>query len=353
MLDQAPEYTQHDKQTQGGSGAVCASHPCDVSIVVPLLNEAESLGELASWVDRVVELEGWRAEMVLVDDGSSDDSWRVIRSLRLPHVEVRGIRFQRNYGKAAALHMGFEAARGEVVFTMDADLQDSPDELPALYRMIYEEGYDLVSGWKKVRHDPKLSKNLPSKLYNACVRRFTGIRLHDFNCGLKAYRRPVVKSIELYGDMHRYVPVLAHHAGYRRIGEKVVVHQERKYGVTKFGWSRFINGFLDLLTVLFISRFGKRPMHLFGSLGTLMFVVGGGITLWLIGVKVYSVLRQVTYRQVVDMPLFFIALTLVLLGGMCFLAGFVGELVARNAPERNRYHVADRYEGERGHEVLN
>lgn len=315
----------------------------DISIVIPLYNEAESLPELTSWLDRVIGQQGWTAELILVDDGSSDASWAVITGLQLAHVQVRGIRFQRNYGKAAALHVGFGAATGEVVCTMDADLQDSPDELPELYRMVTQEGYDLVSGWKKIRHDPKLSKNLPSKLYNASVRRFTGIKLHDFNCGIKAYRRPVVKSIELYGDMHRYIPVLASNAGFRRIGEKVVTHHERKYGVTKFGWSRFINGFLDLLTVLFISRFGKRPMHLFGSLGTLMFLVGGGITLWLIGAKIHAIASHQAYRQVVDQPLFFIALTLVLMGVLFFLAGFLGELVARSSPDRNRYQIAEKF----------
>lgn len=318
----------------------------DVSIVIPLLNEAESLPELADWIGSVVRAQGWVAEVLFIDDGSTDDSWRVINELQCEAFTLRAFRFQRNYGKSAALYVGFAKARGRVVCTMDADLQDSPDELPALYRMITEEGYDLVSGWKKVRRDPKLSKNLPSKLFNATARWVTGIKLHDFNCGIKAYRREVVKSIEVYGDMHRYIPALAKSAGFTRIGEKVVVHYERKYGVTKFGWSRFINGFLDLITVTFVSKFGKKPMHFFGSLGTLTFLFGGGITVWLIVEKIVAISRRLPYRNVTEQPLFFIALTLVMLGVLFFLSGFIGELVARSSPGRNRYHVAERLDRE-------
>ena len=317
--------------------------PYDISIVIPQYNEAESLPELLAWIDRVVVAQGWKAEVIVVDDGSTDGSWAVIQSLAgSSTVTLRGIRFQRNYGKSAALEVGFAATQGNVVFTMDADLQDSPDELPELYRMVVVEGYDLVSGWKKVRHDPKLSKNLPSKLFNASVRGVTGIRLHDFNCGLKAYRPQVVKSVEIYGDMHRYIPVLAKGAGFTRIGEKPVTHYERKYGVTKFGWSRFINGFLDLLTVTFMQRYGKRPMHFFGCLGTRMILLGGVVTVWLVGIKVYSIARHIPYRDVVSQPLFFIGLTVAIFGLLFFLAGFLGELIARSAPDRNRYNVAEK-----------
>lgn len=314
-----------------------------VSVVIPLLNERESLPELLAWIDRVVAAQpDWQTEVIFVDDGSTDGSWEVIKHLSAEHVSVRGVRFQRNYGKAAALQVGFSECLGDVVFTMDADLQDSPDELPALYRTLVEGDYDLVSGWKKVRHDPKLSKNLPSKLFNATARKVTGIKLHDFNCGLKIYRRRVVQAIELYGDMHRYVPALAKSAGFKRIGEMEVRHYPRKYGVTKFGWARFINGFLDLLTVYFVGKFGKRPMHFFGTLGTLMFLLGGGVTLWLIVEKIVMISRHAPYRNVVDQPLFFLALTLVILGVIFFLAGFLGELIARSSPERNQYTVAER-----------
>lgn len=313
----------------------------DVSIIVPLYNEAESLPELVAWIDRVVSSEGWRAELLLVDDGSSDASWSVIGNLHPVHLHIRGFRFQRNYGKSAALSVGFRHARGQVVFTMDADLQDSPDELPALYQMITEEGYDLVSGWKKKRHDPVLSKNIPSKFFNATARVVTHVKLHDFNCGLKAYRLSVVKSVELYGDMHRYIPALAYNAGFRHIGEKVVTHYERKYGTTKFGYSRFVNGALDLLTLSFISRFGKRPMHLFGILGTLTFLAGGVIVIMLIVNKLLALAHHIPYRQIVLQPLFYIALVMVILGAQLFLAGFIGELIVRATPKTNHYDVAE------------
>lgn len=319
-----------------------------MTVVSPLYNEAESLAELAEWVGRVCRGEGWRAELILVDDGSTDGSWAVIRGLEVEGLAVRGVRFQRNYGKAAALHVGFREARGRVVFTMDADLQDSPDELPALYRMVAEEGYDLVSGWKRVRHDPWLSKNLPSRLFNAAARRMSGIGLHDFNCGLKAYRREVVKAIELYGDMHRYVPVVARAAGFGRIGEKAVRHYPRRHGASKYGWGRFVNGYLDLMTVLFMGRFGRRPMHFFGGLGTLLFLAGGAMVAWLIAGKLASMYALRPYRDVTEQPLFFLSLVLVVVGSQCFLAGFVGELVGRNSPVRNRYLVAERKEARDG-----
>ena len=321
---------------------------CDVSIVVPLYNEEESLPELVAWIARVCCAEGWVAELILVDDGSSDGSWDAIKRLQVRGIALKAIRFQRNYGKAAALHVGFQESCGRVVFTMDADLQDSPDELPSLYRMIVEQGYDLVSGWKKERHDPKLSKNLPSKLFNATARLVTGIRLHDFNCGLKAYRREVVKAIELYGDMHRYVPAIAKTAGFARIGEKPVKHYKRKYGSSKFGWSRFINGYLDLMTVTFVGRFGKRPMHFFGTIGSLMFLFGAITVVWLIVEKIITMYSFHPYRNVTDQPLFFLALLLVILGVQCFLAGFIGELVGRNSSIRNRYLIAERMESRHG-----
>lgn len=314
----------------------------DATVVVPLYNEAESLAELAEWVGRVCRGEGWRAELLFVDDGSTDGSWGVIEGLRVAGVDVRGVRFQRNYGKAAALHVGFRESAGRVVFTMDADLQDSPDELPALYRMVAEEGYDLVSGWKRERHDPVLSKNLPSKLFNAAARRVSGINLHDFNCGLKAYRREVVEAVELYGDMHRYIPVLAKAAGFGRIGEKAVLHYARRHGVSKYGPGRFLHGFLDLMTVQFMGRFGRRPMHFFGGLGSLMFLAGGVMVVWLIVEKLVAMYSFRPYRGVTEQPLFFLALVLVLLGAQCFLAGFVGELVGRSSAGRNRYLIAAR-----------
>lgn len=311
----------------------------DISVIVPLYNEAESLPELAKWIDQVMTDNHFTYEVIMVDDGSSDTSWEVLQQLRATYPQLRGVKFQRNYGKSAALQVGFERAQGEVVITMDADLQDSPDEIPALRQMILERGFDIVSGWKKRRYDPLLSKRLPSKLFNATVRMVSGIKLHDMNCGLKAYRCQVVKSIEVYGEMHRYIPVIAKQAGFKRIGEKAVQHQERKYGVTKFGMERFINGFLDLFSVVFVSKFGKRPMHFFGVLGMLMFLLGGGCTIWLIAAKLYAQSQGNVFRPVADQPLFYIALVTVVVGIQLFLAGFLGELMARSTPERNRYLI--------------
>jgi glycosyltransferase involved in cell wall biosynthesis len=311
----------------------------DISVIVPLFNEEESLPELVSWIKRVMNENGFSFEVILVDDGSNDSSWSVIETLNADDSIIKGIKFRRNYGKSAALQVGFQAAKGSVVITMDADLQDSPDEIPELYRMIKEERYDIVSGWKKKRHDPVFSKRIPSKLYNWTVRRFTGIKLHDMNCGLKAYRREVVKSIEIFGEMHRYVPVIAKQAGFKRIGEKVVQHQERKYGVTKFGLERFVNGFLDLFTVIFVTRFGKKPMHLFGTLGSLMFLVGGGMSIWIIASKLFAQFHQLKYRAVTDQPLFYIALVMAIIGVQLFLAGFLGELVSRSSADRNSYLI--------------
>jgi len=311
----------------------------DISIVVPLYNEEESLPELMEWIAQVMNQNHFTYEVIMVDDGSNDNSWAVIENLRLKYPSLRGIKFLRNYGKSAALQVGFTAAQGDVVFTMDADLQDSPDEIPELYRMVKEQGYDLVSGWKKKRFDPLLTKRIPSKLYNATVRMVSGIKLHDMNCGLKAYRRNVVKSIEVYGEMHRYIPVIARQAGFKRIGEKVVQHRERKYGTTKFGWTRFINGFLDLLSVMFVSRFGKKPMHFFGTLGTLMFVTGGAIAVWLVGSKLWAQFHHLKYRPVTDQPLFYIALVVAIIGVQLFTAGFIGELVSRSSADRNHYLI--------------
>jgi glycosyltransferase involved in cell wall biosynthesis len=281
-------------------------------------------------------------EVLLIDDGSRDNSWNVVVDLSKKNSNIKGISFQRNYGKAAALHVGFQAAKGDVVITMDADLQDNPDEIPELFRMITEDGFDLVSGWKKIRHDPVLSKNLPSKFYNWTVRRMTRIKLHDMNCGLKAYNKQVIKSIEVYGDMHRFIPVLAKWAGFKKIGEKVVKHQERKYGVTKFGLERFIRGPLDLLSVMFISKFGKRPMHLFGVLGTLMFIVGFLAALWVGILKLYAVKHGISARLVADNPYFYIALTSMIIGTQLFVAGFLADLISRNSPDRNQYQIAEK-----------
>ncbi len=313
----------------------------DISIIVPLLNEAESLPELAAWIQRVMQEHGWRYEVIFVDDGSSDASWQVIRGLAAENPAFRGISFRRNYGKSAALYCGFKEALGEVVFTMDADLQDSPDEIPEMYRMVREEGWDIVSGWKQHRQDNKLTKNLPSKLYNATARRITGIRLHDMNCGLKAYRNEVVKNIEVYGEMHRYIPYLAKNAGFTRITEKPVHHQKRKFGKSKFGMERFINGFLDLLTLWFLGTFGKKPMHLFGYSGILMFLVGGVMAIWIIVAKLVHQAQGVRFRAVTDQPLFYLSLVAVILGAMFFLAGFVGELVSRSSAERNSYNIRE------------
>jgi glycosyltransferase involved in cell wall biosynthesis len=311
----------------------------DVSIVIPLLNEEESIPELCEWIDQVLSAQQLSYEVILVDDGSSDGSWDQIESLHRRFPQVRGIKFRRNYGKSAALHTGFGMAEGEVVFTMDADLQDSPEEIPEMRRMILEEGYAVVSGWKKKRYDPFLRKRVPTRLFNWAARKVSGIKLHDFNCGLKAYRLNVVKSVEVYGDMHRYIPVLAKSNGFTRIGEKVVQHQERKYGVTKFGMDRFMKGFLDLLTVSFLTRFGKKPMHLFGALGTLMFVVGLGMALYLGIDKLVALIKHIPQRLIADSAFFYIGLTSMILGTLLFIGGFLGELVSRSAAERNSYEV--------------
>ncbi len=310
----------------------------DISVVVPLYNEAESLPELVAWIDRVAADNGLSYEAILIDDGSSDASWEVIEQLRQAYPALRAIGFARNYGKSAALYCGFEAARGEVVFTMDADLQDSPDEIPAMRRMILDEGYDLVSGWKRTRHDP-IGKRWPSKFFNWTARAVSGIRLHDFNCGLKAYRLKVVKAIEVYGEMHRYIPILARQAGFRRIGEKVVEHRARKYGCSKFGLERMVKGYLDLISVSFLSRFGRSPMYFFGSLGTLMFLLGGGTTAWIIAAKLWKQAHGLALRPVADQPLFYLAIAAVILGVQLFLAGFLGELVNRVSSDRNRYLI--------------
>ena len=307
----------------------------DISIVVPLYNEEESLPELQDWIERVMTENKFSYEVIFVNDGSTDRSWEVIEELQAKNTCIRGIKFQRNYGKSAALHVGFQATNGEVVITMDADLQDSPDEIPELYRMITEEKFDLVSGWKKKRYDP-LSKTIPTKIYNGVNRMMSGIKLHDMNCGLKAYRKEVVKSIEIFGEMHRYIPVIAKAAGFPKIGEKVVQHQERKYGVTKFGLNRFVNGFLDLFTITFITRFGKKPMHFFGLLGTLFFMLGSGITLWLVINKLFI---DTGSRLIADRPEFYIALTAIILGTQLFLAGFIAELIGRNSTTRNNYLI--------------
>ncbi len=315
----------------------------DISVIVPLYNEEESLPELYAWIERVMKAHGFSYEVIFVNDGSTDRSWQVIEDLREKSDCVKGIKFRRNYGKSPALFCGFERAQGDVVITMDADLQDSPDEIPELRRMIVEDGYDLVSGYKQKRYDP-LSKTLPTKLFNATARKVSGIHnLHDFNCGLKAYRREVVKNIEVYGEMHRYIPYLAKNAGFGRIGEKVVQHQARKYGTTKFGLDRFVNGYLDLLSLWFLSRFGLKPMHVFGLLGTLMFLLGFISAAVVGGTKLYYMSLDMPYRLVTDSPYFYIALTLMILGTQLFVAGFLGELISRNAPERNNYQIAQEF----------
>ena len=313
----------------------------DISVIVPAFNERESLPELSAWIARVMQENGYSYEVLIVDDGSTDGSWDTVRELAGADPHVHGLRFLRNYGKSAALYCGFERAQGDVVFTMDADLQDSPDELPEMYRMITEQGYDLVSGWKQHRKDNALTKNLPSKLYNATARRVTGIKLHDMNCGLKAYRKEVVKHIEVYGEMHRYIPYLAKNAGYTKIGEKPVQHAKRKYGKSKFGMNRFVNGFLDLQTLSFLTRFGKDPMHFFGYSGLLMFFVGFVMTVWIIVDKLVRQAHGVKFRAVTDQPLFYLALVAVILGVMLFLAGFLGEMVARSSADRNRYNISE------------
>jgi glycosyltransferase involved in cell wall biosynthesis len=305
----------------------------DISVVVPLYNEEESLPELCAWIDRVAVESNLSYEIILIDDGSIDESWALIENLISANANIKGIKFQRNYGKSAALNEGFKAAKGEVVITMDADMQDSPDEIPALRKMIIDDNYDLVSGWKKKRYDP-LSKTIPTKFFNGVTSRTSGIKLHDFNCGLKAYKLKVVKSIEVYGEMHRYIPVIAKWAGFRKIGEKVVEHRARKYGTTKFGWERFINGFLDLATITFVSKFGKRPMHFFGLYGTICFFIGLGISTYLILAKIFATEFSLTNR-----PAFFLALVAMIIGMQLFLAGFIAELISRNSTERNSYLI--------------
>lgn len=313
----------------------------DISVIVPSFNERESLPELTAWIARVMDAHNYSYEVIIVDDGSTDGSWDTIKGLSEADPATHGIRFRRNYGKSAALYCGFEKAKGDVVFTMDADLQDSPDEIPEMYRMVREDGYDLVSGWKQHRKDNALTKNLPSKLYNATARRITGIKLHDMNCGLKAYRNEVVKSIEVYGEMHRYIPYLAKNAGFTKIGEKPVHHEKRKYGKSKFGMERFINGFLDLQSLWFLSTFGKKPMHFFGYSGLFMFFVGFVMTVWIIVAKLVHQAQGVKFRAVTDQPLFYLALLAVVLGVMLFLAGFIGEMIARSSGDRNRYNIQD------------
>lgn len=315
----------------------------DISVVVPSFNERESLPELCSWIRRVMDKEGYAYEIIIVDDGSTDGTWPCVKDLSSADNRIHGIRFRRNYGKSAALYCGFEKAQGEVVITMDADLQDSPDEIPELYNMIVRDGFDVVSGWKQHRKDNALTKNLPSKLYNATARMITGIKLHDMNCGLKAYRREVVKSIEVYGEMHRYIPYLAKNAGYTKIGEKPVHHEKRKYGKSKFGMERFVNGFLDLQSLWFLSTFGKKPMHFFGYSGLLMFFVGFVMTIWIIVAKLVHQANGVRFRAVTDQPLFYLALVAVILGVVLFLAGFLGEMVARSNSERNKYNVSEEF----------
>ena len=312
----------------------------DISVVVPLFNEEESIPELYAWIEKVMKANGFSYEVIFVNDGSTDRSWEIIESLQKQSSTVKGIKFRRNYGKSPALYCGFERAEGDVVITMDADLQDSPDEIPELYRMITEEGYDLVSGYKQKRYDP-LSKTLPTKLFNATARKVSGIHnLHDFNCGLKAYRKAVVKNIEVYGEMHRYIPYLAKNAGFQKIGEKVVHHQARKFGKTKFGgWNRFFNGYLDLISLWFLSKFGIKPMHFFGLLGSLMFLIGMISVIIVGGSKLYAMYNNLPYRLVTDSPYFYLSLTAMIIGTQLFLAGFLGELISRNAPERNNYQI--------------
>ncbi len=315
------------------------SYPIDISIIVPSFNENESLPELTAWIAQVMEKEDADYEIIIVDDGSTDRSWETVKTLSEANRNIKGIRFRRNYGKSAALFCGFERARGEVVFTMDADLQDSPDELPEMRRMILEDGYDVVSGWKQHRQDNKITKNLPSKLYNATARLITGIKLHDMNCGLKAYRNEVVKNIEVYGEMHRYIPYLAKNAGFDKIGEKPVHHQKRKYGKSKFGIERFINGFLDLLSLWFLSTFGKKPMHFFGFSGLLMFLIGFLMTIWIIAAKLIHQAQHVKFRPVTEQPLFYLSLVAVILGVVLFLAGFICEMISRSSSDRNKYNI--------------
>lgn len=315
----------------------------DLSIVISIYNENESLEELVTWIRRALENRIDDYEIIMVDDGSTDGSWDTISRMSEKYGSlIKGISFRRNYGKSAALYCGFAAASGDVVVTMDADLQDSPDEIPELYRMIREEGYDLVSGWKKHRLDNKLTKNIPSKIYNATARRITGIRLHDMNCGLKAYRNEVVKNIEVYGEMHRYIPYLAKNAGFTKIGEKEVVHRKRKFGKSKFGVNRFVNGYLDLLSLWFLMTFGRKPMHLFGLIGSLLFIIGGIMVVWVIAEKVINQINGMDFRAVTEQPLFYLSLTALIIGTQLFLTGFIGELISRNSQDRNTYNIKDR-----------
>jgi glycosyltransferase involved in cell wall biosynthesis len=309
----------------------------DLSIVIPLFNEDESLSELTGWIENVMQENNFTYEIIMIDDGSTDDSWKVIEQLRKVNSNIKGIKFQRNYGKSAALNEGFKASQGDVIITMDADMQDSPDEIPGLRKMIVEDGFDMVSGWKKKRYDNTLTKNIPSKLFNAAARRSSKIKLHDFNCGLKSYKRKVVKSIEIYGEMHRYIPILAKWSGFKKIGEKVVEHRARKYGVTKFGWERFVNGFLDLASIMFVGKFGKRPMHFFGLWGTLCFFAGFTILLYLTISKFFFDQTGMTQR-----PLFFVAILVMIIGSQLFLGGFIGELISRNSAERNSYLIEEK-----------
>lgn len=318
-------------------------YPLDLTIIVPLFNEEESLPELTAWIHRVIDPKDWKFEIIMIDDGSRDGSWDTVTRLASSDDTIHGIRFRRNYGKSAALYHGFKAARGRVVVTMDADLQDSPEEIPEMFRMVTEDGWDVVSGWKQHRQDNKLTKNLPSKLYNATARWITGIRLHDMNCGLKAYKNEVIKDIEVYGEMHRYIPYLAKNAGYEKITEKPVHHQKRKYGKSKFGMERFVNGFLDLLSLWFLSTFGKKPMHFFGFTGILMFLAGFILTIILISAKLIHQAGGMHFRPVTDQPLFYLALLSVILGVMLFLAGFICEMVSRNSTERNKYNIKEEF----------
>lgn len=311
----------------------------NLSVVVPLYNEEESLPELAAWIDRVAAANSLSYEIIMVDDGSTDTSWSVIEDLHAKNPQIKGIKFRRNYGKSAALNTAFAVVQGDAVITMDADLQDSPDEIPDLYRMIMEENYDVVSGWKKIRYDNVFAKNIPSKLFNWTTRRISKINLHDFNCGLKAYKLKVVQNIEIYGEMHRYIPVIAKWAGFGKIGEKIVQHQKRKYGTSKFGWNRFVNGYLDLMTLTFTSRFGKKPMHFFGLWGSLCFILGVIASIWVIIEKLVQQANHLPYRPVTDQPLFFIAILAMIIGCQLFLAGFIGELISRSSGDRNKYLI--------------
>ena len=313
----------------------------DISVIVPLYNEAESLPELYAWIQRVMNENKFSYEVIFVNDGSTDNSWQVIQDLKSKSENVRAIRFRRNYGKSPALFCGFERAEGDVVITMDADLQDSPDEIPELYRMVMQDGYDLVSGWKQKRYDNTFTKNIPSKIYNATARKVTGLKLHEMNCGLKAYRKEVIKNIEVYGEMHRYIPYLAKNAGYTNIGEKVVIHRKRQYGVSKFGLERFVNGYLDLFSLYFLDKFGKQPMHFFGLWGSVMFLIGFIAVVAVGAMKLVALAKGIPAPLVTDTPYFYIALTMMLLGTQMFLSGFVGELVSRSNAERNKYHIAE------------